>query len=66
MVAVEEYLHTSYEPEMKDVDGRLVDRHVGEYFHSRVHRAGGLALETPLVGPIDFGPLFQEFDADPA
>jgi hypothetical protein len=29
-VFLEEYLHTSYEPEMEYVRGRLVDRHVGE------------------------------------
>ena len=33
-VPVEEYLRTSYEPEMEYVDGQLVDRHVGEYYHS--------------------------------
>ena len=33
-VSVEEYLRTSYEPEMEYVDGQLVDRHVGEYDHS--------------------------------
>jgi len=34
LVSPEEYLRTSYEPEMEYVDGRLVERHVGEYFHS--------------------------------
>jgi Uma2 family endonuclease len=33
-VPVEKYMHTSYEPEMEYVDGQLLDRHVGEYFHS--------------------------------
>jgi len=33
-VTVEEYLRTSYEPEMEYVAGQLVDRHVGEYYHS--------------------------------
>jgi Uma2 family endonuclease len=33
-VSVEEYLHTSYEPDREYVNGRLVERHVGEYFHS--------------------------------
>jgi Uma2 family endonuclease len=34
IVPVEEYLRTSYEPDMEYVDGQLVERHVGEYFHS--------------------------------
>ena len=33
-VPVEEYLRTYYEPDMEYVDGQLVERHVGEYFHS--------------------------------
>jgi Uma2 family endonuclease len=33
-VPVEEYLHTSYDPDREYVDGQLVERHVGEYFHS--------------------------------
>jgi len=33
-IPVEEYLHTSYDPDMEYVNGRLVDRNVGEYFHS--------------------------------
>jgi Uma2 family endonuclease len=32
-VPVEEYLRTYYEPDMEYVDGQLVERHVGEYFH---------------------------------
>jgi Uma2 family endonuclease len=35
VLPVEEYLRTSCEPEMEYVDGQLLDRHVGEYFHSR-------------------------------
>jgi Uma2 family endonuclease len=34
-VPVEEYLRTTYEPDMEYVDGQLVERHVGEYDHSR-------------------------------
>jgi hypothetical protein len=30
-IAVEEYLATSYRPDMEYVDGQLVERHVGEY-----------------------------------
>lgn len=35
-VPVEEYLRTSYDPDREYVDGRLVERHVGEYSHSRL------------------------------
>jgi Uma2 family endonuclease len=35
-VPVEEYLRTSYEPDMEYVDGELVERHVGEHQHSRL------------------------------
>ena len=33
-VPVEQYLRTTYDPDMEYVDGQLVERHVGEYFHS--------------------------------
>jgi Uma2 family endonuclease len=33
-VSVEEYLHTSYEPDCDYVDGELMERNVGEYKHS--------------------------------
>jgi Uma2 family endonuclease len=32
-IPVEEYLHTTYEPDMEYVNGQLVERNVGEYFH---------------------------------
>ena len=35
-VPVEEYLHTTYHPDMEYVDGELVERHVGERKHSRL------------------------------
>jgi hypothetical protein len=35
-VPVEEYLRTTYEPDREYVGGQLVERHVGEYFHSRL------------------------------
>lgn len=41
-VPVEEYLRTTYEPDMEYVDGELVERRVGERRHSR--------LQTLLVG----------------
>jgi Uma2 family endonuclease len=45
-VTPEEYLHTSYEPEMEYVDGRLVDRHVGEYYHSLMQVLTACALRS--------------------
>jgi hypothetical protein len=35
LVPVEEYLHSSYEPDMEYVDGQLVERRAGERLHSR-------------------------------
>jgi Uma2 family endonuclease len=35
-VPVEEYLSTTYDPDREYVDGQLVERQVGEYFHSRL------------------------------
>jgi Uma2 family endonuclease len=35
-ISVEQYLRTYYDPDMEYVDGQLVERHVGEYFHSRL------------------------------
>ena len=35
-IPVEQYLRTYYDPDMEYVDGRLLERHVGEYFHSRL------------------------------
>ena len=45
-VPVEEYLRTTYEPDMEYVDGQLVERHVGEYFHSSLQ---GLIFATLLA-----------------
>jgi hypothetical protein len=33
-IPFEEYLRRTYDPDMEYVDGQLVERHVGEYFHS--------------------------------
>jgi Uma2 family endonuclease len=35
-ISVEEYLNSSYEPDMEYVDGELVERNVGEWNHSGV------------------------------
>jgi Uma2 family endonuclease len=43
-VPVEEYLRTTYHPDREYVDGQLVERHVGEYFHSRLQFLIGLIL----------------------
>jgi Uma2 family endonuclease len=44
VVPVEEYLSTSYEPDREYVDGRLVERNVGEYDHSRLQYLIGVYL----------------------
>ena len=36
LVSVEEYLHTSYDPEVEYVDGVLVERNVGDWQHSLI------------------------------
>jgi Uma2 family endonuclease len=38
-VSMEEYLSTSYEPDMDYVDGELEDRNVGEFDHNMIQRA---------------------------
>jgi Uma2 family endonuclease len=43
LIPVEEYLRTSYEPDMEYVDGQLVERSVGERRHSRIQTL--LAIE---------------------
>ena len=45
-VPVEEYLRTTYHPDMEYVDGELVERHVGEHKHS--------LLQTEVV--LELGP----------
>ena len=50
-VPVEEYLRTTYHPDMEYVDGELVDRHVGEHKHSR--------LQTLVV--VELGPRERGF-----
>jgi Uma2 family endonuclease len=43
-VPVEEYLHTCYEPDMEYVNGQLVERNVGEYFHGLLQLLIGIEL----------------------
>lgn len=44
IVPVEEYLHTTYHPDMEYVDGALLERHVGERKHSRLQLLIGSEL----------------------
>jgi Uma2 family endonuclease len=46
MVPLEEYLSTSYEPDCDYLEGRLVERNVGEYNHSFLQGAIMLALRA--------------------
>src|SRR5580704_7861376 len=46
-VSAEEYLHTSYEPDMEYVNGQLVERNVGEYFHGFLQLLIGIELSKP-------------------
>jgi Uma2 family endonuclease len=43
-VPVEEYLRTTYHPDMEYVGGELVERHVGEYFHGWLQTLIGMLL----------------------
>jgi Uma2 family endonuclease len=43
-VPVEEYLSTTYHPDMEYVDGQLLERHVGEYRHSMLQILTGAEL----------------------
>ena len=43
-VPVEEYLRTTYHPDREYVDGQLVERHVGEYYHS-ILQSAALSIE---------------------
>src|SRR5258705_10123267 len=36
LISVDEYLSTSYDPDVEYVDGVLVERNVGDYLHSLV------------------------------
>jgi Uma2 family endonuclease len=38
LVPVEEYLNTSYDPDVEFVDGVLVERNVGDWLHSLIQR----------------------------
>lgn len=44
LISVDEYLNTSYDPDVEYVDGVLLERNVGDVFHSLVQRNLILAL----------------------
>jgi Uma2 family endonuclease len=44
LIPVEEYLNTSYDPDVEYVDGVLVERNVGDWLHSLIQRNLILAL----------------------
>jgi Uma2 family endonuclease len=57
-IPVEEYLRTAYDPDMEYVDGQLVERNVGEYFHSRLQ-----ALLAVLLGSRERQRRYRVFTA---
>src|ERR1022692_326909 len=58
-VPVEEYLRTTYHPDMEYVDGELVERHVGEHTHSRLQ-----TLTVGLLFPLERSRRFRVQEAD--
>jgi Uma2 family endonuclease len=44
LISVEEYLNTSYDPDVEYVDGVLVERNVGDWLHSLIQRNIIIAL----------------------
>ncbi|MGD1096451.1 MAG: Uma2 family endonuclease [Bryobacteraceae bacterium] len=56
MLTVEEYLRTSYEPDMEYVDGQLVERSVGERLHSRLQ-----AILAGIIGSREAERGFEVF-----
>lgn len=45
-ISVEQYLNTSYDPDVEYVDGALVERNVGDWLHSLIQRNLIVALTT--------------------
>ncbi len=53
LLSIDEYLHTSYSPDVHFVDGQLVERHLGEYEHARLQTIlGAFFFGKRLPGPI--------------
>src|SRR5882672_12627614 len=46
LISVEEYLNTSYDPDVEYVDGVLVESNVGDWLHSLVQRNIVVALSN--------------------
>ena len=51
LVSVDEYLSTSYDPDVEYVDGVLVERNVGDWLHSLIQRnvVFALTLKYPQI-----------------
>jgi hypothetical protein len=65
-IPVEQYLHTSYEPDMEYVNGQLVERNVGEYFHSLLQSlVAGELLNRSARGFRAFTALRVRISAEP-
>lgn len=50
LISVDEYLSTSYDPDMEYVDGVLVERNVGEWLHSLIQSNIIFALRRKYPG----------------
>jgi Uma2 family endonuclease len=59
LVSVEEYLHTSYEPDCDYVDGAVVERNVGERDHSMC-QGNLLAFFRALAKKLDIYPFVEQ------
>src|SRR5215510_11555249 len=57
-IPVEEYLRTSYDPDMEYVCGQLVERNVGEYYHGLLQNL--LGIELGVRGPEQRFRVFTE------
>lgn len=56
---VHEYLHTAYRPDVDYVDGRLVERHVGEKSHGKLQTAVWLWFHV-RKGELDLLPFVEQ------
>lgn len=59
VVPVEEYLSTDYSPDVDYVDGRLVERNVGDYYHSLLQGLVVTYFNATLRAR--YGPRFRAF-----
>ena len=53
LISVEEYLNTSYDPDREYLDGRVVERNLGELDHSELQTEFAIFLGT-LRAPVGF------------